>query len=194
MIAARIRRRLWRAVFTLNGGLETSGALPRGGCVVVANHCSHADAPSLLAALDAAHQPTVAAAADYWFERPGKAWICRVFVAGFPVRRRGGGFADLSTHVDDLRAGRAVVVFPAGSRHAADGRFHAGAFRLAQRAGVPIVPVWIAGTDTILHGAPRISRSRVRIVIGEPLVVTDARTSAARVQGLLSGPNLTTAA
>ena len=194
MIAARMRRLLWRVVFAVNGGLETRGALPPGGCVVVANHCSHADAPSMLAALDAAHQPTVAAAADYWFERPVKAWVCRTFVAGFPVRRKGGGFADLAARVDALRAGRAVVVFPAGSRHSADGRFHAGAFRLAQSAGVPIVPVWITGTDAILAHAPNISRSRGRVVIGEPIPVVDAAASAAQVQRLLNPSDLAAAA
>jgi 1-acyl-sn-glycerol-3-phosphate acyltransferase len=184
--AAILRRRLWRTVFQLNGGLQVHGALPAGGCVVVANHASHADAPAILAAIDAAHRPVVAAAADYWFERPVKACVCRTFVAGFPVRRTGGGFADLAAHRDALAAGGAVVVFPAGSRRSVDGRFHQGAFRLAQQCGVPVVPVRLTGTTDVLAsgGPPR--RAPVRVDIAAPVQVTDPEVSAQRTQQLLA--------
>jgi 1-acyl-sn-glycerol-3-phosphate acyltransferase len=185
-VAAGARRRLWRTVFRLNGGFDVLGALPPGGCVVVANHCSHADAPSILAALDAAHRPIVAAAADYWFERPLKAWICRALVAGFPVQRNGGGYADLAAQQAALQAGRAVVVFPAGSRHSVDGRFRRGAFRLAQQAGVPIVPLRLSGTDRVMSRAG-LRRARVCVDIGAPIAVTDAETSAHDTQVLLAG-------
>jgi 1-acyl-sn-glycerol-3-phosphate acyltransferase len=172
MSAARLRRVLWRAVFRCTGGIEIRGALPRGGCVVVANHSSHADAPALLAALDAAHRPIVAAAADYWFSRPLKARICRTLVGGFPVRRAGGGYADLAARQADLHRGRAVVVFPAGSRRSPDGRFRTGAFRLAQDAGVPVVAVRVTGTFELLPPSGRFRRRRVRVEILRPLAGT----------------------
>jgi 1-acyl-sn-glycerol-3-phosphate acyltransferase/membrane protein YqaA with SNARE-associated domain len=188
MTAAAARRLAWSTVFRLNGGFEVRGALPPGGCVVVANHGSHADAPSLIAALSARHRPAVAAAADYWFSSPGKAWFCRTFVAGFPVRRSGGGYADLAAHTTDLRAGRAVVVFPAGSRRSPDGRFHKGAFRLAQAAAVPVVPVMLDGSAGLIaaSGLPR--RGKVVVTIGEPLTVDDPAQSAVRVHDLLTQP------
>ena len=188
MITARLRRRLWRAVFRLNGGLTTSGSLPATGCVVVANHCSHADAPALLAALDAGHVPAVAAAADYWFCNQLKAWFCRSVVGGFAVRRDGGGFDDLAARVPLLKAGGAVVVFPTGSRHSADGRFRLGAFRLAQLADVPVVPVWVDGTDRVLGRTGGPHRAHVRIVIGDPIPVADPRHCAAHVQRMLAQP------
>lgn len=169
--AARLRRGLWRTVLTLTGGVETRGRLPEGGCVVVANHSSHADTAALLAALDARHTPAIGAAADYWFASRHRARICRRLAAGFPVRRSGGGTDDLLAHVPALRAGGAVVLFPEGTRgrDGALGSFHRGALVLAERAGVPVVPVGIAGTDRLLPKHGRLRPALVRVRIGAPL-------------------------
>ena len=89
---------LWRTVLSLTGGLRVRGAagLPPGPCVLVANHSSHADTAALIAALPARRQPVVAAAADYWFRGGVRPAICRALCAAFPVRRSGGGSADLA--------------------------------------------------------------------------------------------------
>ena len=171
-VAALLRRTMWRVVLWLAGGLRTVGRFPTTPCVVVANHCSHADVPALLAALPATSRPVVAAAADYWFGQPVRGWICRTLVSGFPVRRDGGGSADLQAAVTALRAGRSVIVFPEGTRARAGAlrEFHTGAFRLAAHAGVPVVPVWLGGTGELLpvHGTPH--RGQVTVQVGSPLV------------------------
>ncbi|MFI6641050.1 lysophospholipid acyltransferase family protein [Streptomyces sp. NPDC050504] len=170
-VAAALRRALWWTTLTVTGGMERRGRLPRGGCVVVANHSSHADTAALLAALDARHRPAIGAAADYWFASPWRQRICRRLAAGFPVRRTGGGTADLLAMTDDLRAGRAVVLFPEGTR-AKDGEvgsFHRGALLLAQSAGVPVVPVGIAGTERLLPKHGKLRSALVRVRIGDPL-------------------------
>ncbi|MCF2533799.1 lysophospholipid acyltransferase family protein [Yinghuangia soli] len=170
-LGARLRRRLWRTVLGLGGNVTVVGELPPGGCVVVANHASHADTPALLATLDAAHAPRVAAAADYWFTKRLRRAVCLRLAAGFPVRRAGGGSADLAAMEPALRAGHAVVIYPEGTR--GDGSevadFRGGALRLAATAGVPVVPVGIAGTAQLMpkHGKPR--PARVRVHIGAPL-------------------------
>ncbi|MFF3173757.1 lysophospholipid acyltransferase family protein [Streptomyces sp. NPDC057900] len=169
-VAAALRRGLWWTVLSLTGGVERRGRLPRGGCVVVANHSSHADTAALLAALDARHGPAIGAAADYWFASPWRRRICRRLAAGFPVRR-GGGMEDLLSMAGELRGGRAVVLFPEGTR-ARDGElgsFHRGALVLAEEAGVPVVPVGIAGTDRLLPKHGRLRSSLVRVTVGEPL-------------------------
>ncbi|MGW4206125.1 lysophospholipid acyltransferase family protein [Streptomyces sp. NPDC004726] len=169
--ASLLRRALWWFVLTLTGGIERRGRLPRGGCVVVANHSSHADTAALLAALDARHTPAIGAAADYWFASPWRSRVCRRLASGFPVRRTGGGMDDLLAMADELRAGRAVVLFPEGTRggDGSVGSFHRGALVLAERAGVPVVPVGIAGTDRLLPKHGRLRSSLVRVRIGEPL-------------------------
>ncbi|WP_239065041.1 lysophospholipid acyltransferase family protein [Streptomyces sp. S4.7] len=171
LLGAVLRRALWWVVLTVTGGVRRRGQLPPRGCVVVANHSSHADTAALLAALGARHRPAIGAAADYWFASPWRRRVCRVLAAGFPVRRTGGGMDDLMSMADGLRAGRAVVLFPEGTRGADGGvgAFHRGALVLAERAGVPVVPVGIAGTDRLLPKHGRLRSSLVRVRIGDPL-------------------------
>jgi 1-acyl-sn-glycerol-3-phosphate acyltransferase len=178
-------------VLTLTGGLNVVGTLPPGGCVVVANHSSHADTAALLAAVDSGHAPRVAAAADYWFARGWRSAACRVLAGGFRVRRSGGGSADMAAAVALLRAGRAVIVYPEGTRGAgAPGRFHAGAFRLAAAAGVPVVPVGIAGTGELLPKHGRLRRAGVTVRIGAPVAADPdaARAEVMRLAGATDVP------
>jgi 1-acyl-sn-glycerol-3-phosphate acyltransferase len=133
------RKVLWRAVLTLTGGLRVHGTagLPPGPCVIVANHSSHADTAALIAALPARRRPVVAAAADYWFGGSYRPALCRALCAAFPVRRSGGGSADLAAAARLLGSGYDVIVFPEGTR-SRDGRtgdFHRGAARLAAAGG-----------------------------------------------------------
>ena len=191
--AAQARKALWRSVLALTGGLRVDGAavLPSGPCVIVANHRSHADTAALLAAVPPRRRPAVAAAADYWFcggVRPG---ICRLLCGAFPVRRAGGGSADLAVAARLLAAGRDVIVFPEGTR-SRDGRtgdFHRGAARLAAAAGVPLVPAGIIGTGTLLPpdgSGLRPRRSAVIVRFGAPVSVVPE--SAGHVTGTGADP------
>jgi 1-acyl-sn-glycerol-3-phosphate acyltransferase len=178
--AALGRRVLWRSVLTATGGIRVVGTLPAEPCVIVANHSSHADTAALLASIPSARRPVVAAAADYWFGARGKRVVCRWLASAFPVRRNGGGSADLVDAAELLRCGRDVIVFPEGTR-SRDGRiaeFHSGAARLAAQAGVALVPVGIQGTRELLpvHGGA--GRARVTVRIGEPTGdITEARSA-----------------
>ncbi len=189
-IAARLRRLLWRLVLTSSGGLSVQGVLPRGGCVVVANHSSHADTAALLACLPAEARPVFVAAADYWGSNPMRAWACRALGGGYEVRRGGGGSADLAPLVDELRGGRTVVVFPEGTR-SRDGslqRFHSGAFRLAAEAGVPVVPVGLRGTSELLPVHGDVHRAAVQVRIGTPMSMATAADGQVAVQTLTGAP------
>jgi 1-acyl-sn-glycerol-3-phosphate acyltransferase len=181
--AAGARRVLWRAVLSLTGGLRVDGAadLPPGPCLVVANHSSHADTAALIAALPAWRKPVVAAAADYWFRGGFRAAICRALCAAFPVRRSGGGSADLAAATRLLAAGHDVIVFPEGtrSRDGQIGDFRRGAARLAAAAGAPLVPARISGTRALLppggpgcaSGPGRPRRAVVTVRFGAPVFV-----------------------
>lgn len=165
------RGTFWRSIFTVTGGLTVTGPRPSGGCVVVANHSSHADAAAIVAALGPKARPSVAAAQDYWFADRLHAATARTLLGAFPVRRNGGGTADLMGMTQTLRDGGTVVIFPEGTR-SRDGviaPFRSGAFRLAEAAGVPVVPAAISGTARLLpvHGLPR--PTGLSVSFGEPL-------------------------
>ncbi|MDN5894509.1 MAG: 1-acyl-sn-glycerol-3-phosphate acyltransferase [Nocardioides sp.] len=70
-----------------------------------------------------------------------------------------------------LRSGRAVGIFPEGTRGAGDlGRFHAGAAYLGLVSGAPIVPVSMLGTRARGAGSSALPpwRGQVDIVHGPP--------------------------
>lgn len=172
VLAAAARKLLWRAAFaTVGHGVAVTGEMPAGGCVLVANHASHADTAALLAALPARSVPVVAAAADHWFSSRHGSLVCRALTGGRPVRRSGGGLEDLTSLSPLLAQGRTVVVFPEGSR-TRDGQlgsFRSGAFTLAARAGVPVVPAALVGTGDVLDLDGQLRPARVEVRLGAPL-------------------------
>jgi 1-acyl-sn-glycerol-3-phosphate acyltransferase len=209
LAGARARRTLWRVVLAVTGGLRVRGAsrLPATPCVIVANHNSHADTAALIAALPARRRPAVAAAADYWFgggasdagRRSGagwraglRSWACQALCGAFPVRR-GGGSADLLSAARLLAAGRDVVIYPEGtrSRDGSVAEFRQGAARLAALAGVPLVPVGITGTRTLLpatRAGARARRAAVTVRVGMPVAADVALRVAVESGGVAAAP------
>ncbi len=137
--------------------------------VIVANHCSYADAILLVALLPTPHRFLATS------------WLARVPLLGAWLRRLGTVFIERTEPIGsggarvrpplDMAAD-SLVVFPEGTFTAVTGLrpFHLGAFELAAAARVPVIPVAVQGTRTILrdgHVLPR--RWPVRITVGAPL-------------------------
>lgn len=159
LLAAAARHYFWRAACALSGGLTVTGGWShRGGCVLVANHSSHADTAVIMAALPPRARPVFAAASDYWFDVPVRRVLVTSLAGALPVRRTGGGtFAALVDAAKPVLAqGRTVVIYPEGTRttNATIGEFRSGAIQLARRCAVPVVPVALLGTGQVLpkHG------------------------------------------
>ena len=184
-VVCTLRRWLWRVATAVSGGLAVTGRWRvSGGCVVVANHSSHADTAVLLAALPSSAQPVFAAAADYWFDVPVRRFVATSLAGVLPVTRNGGGaYAGLLAAARPaLRAGRCVVIYPEGTRstNGQIAEFHSGAVRLAQECGVPLVPVAVTGTADVLPKNGRYRRAPMQVRIGEP--VDPGRASASRLR------------
>lgn len=72
-----------------------------------------------------------------------------------------------------LKNGSSVLIFPEGTRTKEEGRigeFKGGSFKIAIRAGAPVVPITLIGTGNILEDHPmKVYKTPVTIVIGTPI-------------------------
>jgi len=184
-ISYLLRHLVWRLVAAVSGGLTVTGNWQgKGGCIVIANHQSHADTAVLLAALPAKAKPVFGAAADYWFDVPVRRLFATALIGILPVRRTGGGaYAALRASVGPaLKAGRTVVIYPEGTRSTDGtiGEFRSGALRLARDFGVPIVPVALLGTADVLPKGGSYSRAPMDVRIGAAVDPHDVTISELR--------------
>jgi 1-acyl-sn-glycerol-3-phosphate acyltransferase len=152
-------------------GLEN---LPRrGGYIVAANHASHLDPPVVGQFLHS--QVSFFARKTLW--RPGiPAWWLDA-VGTIPVDRDGGTSLDAIKRVlRSLSHGRAVIVFPEGTR-SPDGALQAprpGVGLLACKAHVPVVPARIFGSFEAFGKGGRIRPgSPISVTYGAPLAPSD---------------------
>ena len=78
--------------------------------------------------------------------------------------------------IEGVQNGKSLAVFPEGTR-TRDGRlqdFKPGAFKIAMKAGVPIVPVAIRGTYELLPRTTLAPRPGcVDVIIGTPIDTTE---------------------
>jgi len=166
-------RAAWVAVRTLLRPLfcfrvEGLERFPAGPAVLIANHPSALD-PLFLAA--AVPERLLFLAAAEFFALPAVGWVMRTY-GSIPVRRGEVDAAAVRGALLALEGGRKVAVFPEGRvTPQPDGRpVHRGAALLAARAGVPMVPVAIAGTGRVFPlGAWFPRPGRVTVRIGPPL-------------------------
>ncbi|MBM4398599.1 MAG: 1-acyl-sn-glycerol-3-phosphate acyltransferase, partial [Deltaproteobacteria bacterium] len=170
--------RLWsRALMRTFGvrreviGAEHAAGL--GACVILSSHRSHLDGPLLLCALPL----------DFAFVI--KRSLARIPVWGFGVTRAGYVAIDRHDRADSvagfrraasaIRAGRRVLVFPEGTRSKTDDflPFKKGGAILAIEAGVPVLPVAVAGTQALLpSGSFTAAPGRAVVAIGKPIPTT----------------------
>ena len=135
----------------------------RGAGDLRANHHSHLDTPLLLTSIPEPwrHKIVVGAAADYFFGTRITGAMSALGIGAIPIERAKTGrkSADLAAELID--GGWSLLIYPEGGR-SPDGwgqPFRGGAAYLAARAGVPVVPVHVAGTG---GSCARVARSPAR--------------------------------
>ncbi len=137
--------------------------VPRQGAfLIAANHLSWTDIP--LVPLFLPGKVVYMAKEEYFISRI--AWLVR-FMGAFPVKRGEGDRQALRAADDQLKKGKVVVLFPEGTRSKTRmlAKAHAGLGMVALRAGVPVVPVAIWGSEKILKQF----RPEVTISYGKPI-------------------------
>jgi 1-acyl-sn-glycerol-3-phosphate acyltransferase len=152
----------------------------QGGVLLASTHQSHADSLAIGVAV----------------ERPvhflGDLRLVRAPVLGpllprlgmVPLRRGGADAAALDVLTGLLDDGRAVAVYPEGSR-SRDGKVHqlrSGVARVAARTGVPVVPTAVVGIFEVwpIGRRPRLRGGHVTVRFGPPIPPPTSDTPKAR--------------
>ncbi|MFY9174507.1 MAG: lysophospholipid acyltransferase family protein [Peptococcia bacterium] len=132
-----------------------------GAAVIIANHISYAD-PVIVAC--SVKRPVHFMAKEELFRIWGLKGLIKVLGA-FPVKRGKIDRTTLRTAAKHLDEGKLLGIFPEGTRYKSGklGEFLPGASLFALRAGVPIIPVAMKGTQRIIFNT-------ITVRIGKPLV------------------------
>ena len=157
-------------------GLRVEGRenVPREGPLLVAcNHVSLLD-PALVGST--VPRETGFIAKQELFAVPGLSALIRSLHA-MPIDRSRLSRETLDMLVAFLDRGYALVVFPEGtrSRDGRLGRAKPGVGVLLTRRPVPVVPVWVEGTDSPWRNLFR--RGHMRVVYGRPWVLPQEESS-----------------
>ena len=176
--------RLWARWLVAAAGIdlhiENAEVLdPKQRYILVANHHSYYDIPCILAAVP---QPIRFMAKASLFKIPIFGWS--LSRAGFiPIDRKNRRTAvkSFDLAVQRIRRGNTIVIFPeeGRSRNREMRPFQRGAFLLAIKSELPMVPMALDGTyDVFRVGAKRITPGRVTIKVGTPIPTAGATLKA----------------
>jgi 1-acyl-sn-glycerol-3-phosphate acyltransferase len=166
--------RPWSRLLLLAAGirLDVQGRwhVPEGPCLLVVNHQSLFDIPTLFLAVPGR---TRFVAKQSLFRIPFLGWAMRASGC-IPIDRgnRARAVRSLMHAAHRVRGGTSVVLFAEGTR-SRDGRlapFKKGGFHLALQAGVPVVPIAISGSfRRLAPGTLRVRPGTVAVRIAPPL-------------------------
>jgi 1-acyl-sn-glycerol-3-phosphate acyltransferase len=156
---------------------EGTEHLPAPPYLLASNHVSHLDGPAIIAAhgrhLRAVHS---LAAQDYFFDHALKGWLFQTLFNMIPFQRRRFFRDCLPACRSVLAQNKAILMFPEGTR-SQTGKlqpFKSGLGFLALELGVPIVPVYIAGSYQALPKGGRFlpQRHPIHVSFGQPIEIT----------------------
>lgn len=161
-------RKIMAGLLTTLARVEFTGLeyLPQeGGLIVATNHMSRVD--TLLLFINPARTDITALVADKYKKYPVFNWILDVGGVIWLDRDK-ADFGAFRVAVEWINKGVAMGIAPEGTRsrigQLQEGK--PGAVLLAQRTGVPIVPVGIAGTETFFRDLLRLRRPKVHLNFG----------------------------
>ena len=100
-------------------------------------------------------------------------------LGSFPVKRGEADLGAMKEALKRLKNGRVILIFVEGARRIGNepSKAQAGVGFLAMKSGVPIVPVYVQGTNKVMAPGTKIpKRGPVSATFGKPFFVSDAPT------------------
>ena len=98
--------------------------------------------------------------------------LAKLKAAGLMVKK---GMKTILTAIDEIKRGVSICIFPEGTRNKGDSElnllpFHEGSFKIATKAGCPVVPIAITNSAEIFEAHfPRIKPCKVIVEYGTPI-------------------------
>jgi 1-acyl-sn-glycerol-3-phosphate acyltransferase len=176
-IAYQVARALVYAVVRVFNRVQIEGRhnIPKRGPFVLAPiHRSVMDTP--YASMTTRRRMRYMGKDSLWKFNPAVSWLISALGA-FPVTRGSSDREALLRAIEVLKLGDGLVIFPEGERKAGPvvQPLFEGAVYLAGKAGAPIIPMGIGGSERVMpKGSRMIWPRKVTVRIGEPIVVPTA--------------------
>lgn len=150
-------------------GFRVSGreTIPRSGAVIIAsNHISYCDPPVVGSGVP---REVYFLAKEELFRNRAFGWLIRQYNA-IPLKRSIGDVGALRKAVQLLKQGKAVLMFPEGTR-SLSGRLlkpKAGVGMIASLTSAPVVPAYVTGSNRL--GSALLRKTQMAVRFGEPVL------------------------
>ncbi len=156
--------------------------IPEGGAVLCANHTHWSDPFYLWFAVTGKYMTRIMAKAEL-FKIPVLRFLMKK-LGVIPVDRKNADIAAIKTSLRTLKEGKKLGIFPEGTRVKTEGGGEAklGALKIADRAGAPIVPVYIPREKKFFR--------KTQIVIGKPYVLNEEKRKLTQEEFLVAADDL----
>ena len=146
--------------------------MPVGGFVVASNHIGRLDAALAYFILD--RPDIIMVVAEKYQKYAIFRWLVRL-TNGMFVDRYNADIHAIRETLRRLQQGQVFTITPEGTRSRSGNLIEArpGAIYLAWKAGVPVLPVAVTGTEdaVLVERLKHFKRLRIRIVAGEPFTL-----------------------
>ncbi len=168
IVAPLVRDWARHVVYLARGTVELTGAenVPGDTAVVfISNHQSYLDIPVLLGFID---KPKAFISKIEVLKAPLISDWMRLMQCTFLSRSdMRQSIRAMQEAVETVKKGYSLVIFPEGTRSKGGpiAEFKAGSFKLAIKAGVPVVPVTVDGSWHLLEEKGRLQKSTVRVTV-----------------------------
>jgi 1-acyl-sn-glycerol-3-phosphate acyltransferase len=107
-------------------------------------------------------------------------WMKRVHCLFLDRKDLKRGLKTILDAIEKIKNGVSIVIFPEGTRNRQSDQpasllpFRDGSFKIAQKAGCPIIPIAIIGTEKVFENhLPWIRSADVTVVFGEPIIISE---------------------